>query len=210
MPTGATARISTGTHPAIAQAREAADCSRNSATVPAVLVGAPGTRRGPTGRHPELKWIPNPVCATVNWTGYPILGGPQAKGISDDGTARRPVSLVTGANKGIGLEAVGRLAGAGHRVYLAARDAGRGRAAAEAIGARFVQLDVTSDDSARRAAVVVEQVEGRLDVLVNNADITEPLRDVHDYEGGDMAAVLLTVRYAQLLPPSGSTARTPE
>jgi NAD(P)-dependent dehydrogenase (short-subunit alcohol dehydrogenase family) len=49
-----------------------------------------------------------------------------------------PVSLVTGANRGIGLETVGRLADAGHRVYLAARDAGRGRAAAEAVGARFV------------------------------------------------------------------------
>lgn len=103
-----------------------------------------------------------------------------------------PVSLVTGANKGIGLETVGRLAGAGHRVYLAARDAERGRAAAEAAGARFVQLDVTSDASARRAAGVVEQEEGHLDVLVNNAGITGPLRDVHDYEGGDMAAVLLT------------------
>jgi NAD(P)-dependent dehydrogenase (short-subunit alcohol dehydrogenase family) len=103
-----------------------------------------------------------------------------------------PVSLVTGANRGIGLETVGRLADAGHRVYLAARDAGRGRAAAEAVDARFVQLDVTSDDSARRAAGVVEQEEGRLDVLVNNAGITGPLRDVHDYEGGDMAAVLLT------------------
>jgi NAD(P)-dependent dehydrogenase (short-subunit alcohol dehydrogenase family) len=103
-----------------------------------------------------------------------------------------PVSLVTGANRGIGLETVGRLADAGHRVYLAARDAERGRAAAEAVGARFVQLDVTSDDSARRAAGVVEHEEGRLDVLVNNAGITGPLRDVHDYEGGDMAAVLLT------------------
>jgi NAD(P)-dependent dehydrogenase (short-subunit alcohol dehydrogenase family) len=103
-----------------------------------------------------------------------------------------PVSLVTGANKGIGLETVGRLAGAGHRVYLAARDAERGRVAAEAAGARFVQLDVTSDDSARSAADVVEQEEGLLDVLVNNAGITGPLRDVHDYVGGDIAAVLLT------------------
>lgn len=103
-----------------------------------------------------------------------------------------PVSLVTGANKGIGLETAGRLVGAGHRVYLAARDTERGRAAAEAISARFVQLDVTSDDSARRAADAVEQEAGHLDVLVNNAGITGPLRDVHDYEGGDMAAVLLT------------------
>ena len=77
-------------------------------------------------------------------------------------------------------------------MYLAARDTERGRAAAEAIGARFVQLDVTSDDSVRGAAGTVEQEAGHLDVLVNNAGITGPVRDVHDYEGDDMAAVLLT------------------
>ena len=102
------------------------------------------------------------------------------------------VSLVTGANKGIGLETVRRLVEAGHRVYLGARDPERGHAAAEAVGAEFVQLDVTSDDSVRRAAEVVERAEGHLDVLVNNAGITGPVRDVHDYEGEDMAAVLMT------------------
>ena len=103
-----------------------------------------------------------------------------------------PVSLVTGANKGIGLEMVRRLIGAGHRVYLAARDAERGRAAAETLGARFVQLDVTSGDSVRRAAGIVEQEDGHLDVLVNNAGITGPVRDIHEYDGDAMAAVLLT------------------
>jgi len=103
-----------------------------------------------------------------------------------------PVSLVTGANKGIGLETVRRLIGAGHRVYLAARDVERGRTAAEALGARFVELDVTSDASVRVAANVVEREEGHLDVLVNNAGITGPLRDVHEYTGEDVAAVLLT------------------
>ena len=104
----------------------------------------------------------------------------------------RPVSLVTGANKGIGLETVRRLRDAGHHVYLAARDTERGRAAAEAAGVEFVELDVTSDDSVRRAAEFVERAEGHLDVLVNNAGITGPVRDVHDYEGNDMAAVLMT------------------
>ena len=42
------------------------------------------------------------------------------------------------------------------------------------------------------SGVPVSLVTGLLDVLVNNAGITGPLRDVHDYEGGDMAAVLLT------------------
>lgn len=77
-------------------------------------------------------------------------------------------------------------------MYLAARDAERGRAAAGTLGARFVQLDVTSDDSVWRAAEVVGQEEGHLDVLVNNAGITGPVRDIHDYDGDAMAGVLLT------------------
>ena len=104
----------------------------------------------------------------------------------------RPVSLVTGANKGIGLETARRLVGAGHRVYLGARDAERGRAGADATGAEFVELDVTSDDSVRRAADIIERAEGHLDVLVNNAGITGPVRDVQEYVGDDMAAVLMT------------------
>jgi NAD(P)-dependent dehydrogenase (short-subunit alcohol dehydrogenase family) len=103
-----------------------------------------------------------------------------------------PVSLVTGANKGIGLEAVRRLIGAGHTVYLGARDVQRGRAAAEPLGARFVELDVTSDGSVSRAAELVLQEEGHLDVLVNNAGITGPFRDVHDFTGDDAAEVLMT------------------
>ena len=103
-----------------------------------------------------------------------------------------PVSLVTGANKGIGLEAVRRLIGAGHIVYLGARDADRGRPVAESLGARFVQLDVTSDESVSRAAALVTEEQGRLDVLVNNAGITGPFRDVHDYTADDAAMVLMT------------------
>ncbi len=103
-----------------------------------------------------------------------------------------PVSLVTGANKGIGLETVRRLVDAGHRVYLAARDAERGRTAAETVGARFIQLDVTSDDSVRHAAKIVGQEEGHLEVLVNNAGVTGPSRDIHEYDGDDAATVLLT------------------
>jgi NAD(P)-dependent dehydrogenase (short-subunit alcohol dehydrogenase family) len=70
-----------------------------------------------------------------------------------------PVPLVTGADKGIGLEAARRLAGAGYRVYLTARSSERGRAAAT-VGARFLELDVTSDESVHRAAGYVEQAGG--------------------------------------------------
>lgn len=75
--------------------------------------------------------------------------------------------LITGANRSLGYEAARRLIEAGHDVWVGARDEARGRAAAEALGARFVQLDVTDDAS---VAAAVETV-GELDVLINNAGI---------------------------------------
>ncbi|WP_018802497.1 SDR family NAD(P)-dependent oxidoreductase [Salinispora arenicola] len=112
-----------------------------------------------------------------------------------------PVALVTGANKGIGLETVRRLVEAGHRVYLGARSKQRGLAAAEAVVAQFLELDVTCDASVRRAVAFVEQADGHLDVLVNNAGITGPVRDPHDYTADDMTEVLLTnvVGYVRLI-----------
>ena len=53
-------------------------------------------------------------------------------------------TLITGANKGLGYETARQLIAAGHIVYIGARDPERGRQAAERLGARFVQLDVTS------------------------------------------------------------------
>ncbi|MGI5380026.1 SDR family oxidoreductase [Streptomyces sp. CA-251387] len=79
-------------------------------------------------------------------------------------------TLITGANKGLGFESARRLVAAGHTVYIGARDAERGRRAAERLGARYVQLDVT-DDSSVHAAVKTVEADGGLDVLVNNAGI---------------------------------------
>ena len=55
---------------------------------------------------------------------------------------------------------------------MGARDAERGGAAAATLGGRFVQLDVTDDASVERALRDVEEREGRLDVLVNNAGVS--------------------------------------
>ncbi|MGW1596179.1 SDR family NAD(P)-dependent oxidoreductase [Streptomyces sp. NPDC002343] len=83
------------------------------------------------------------------------------------------VTLVTGANKGIGHETARRLIKEGHTVYIGARDTERGQAAAAGLGARFVRLDVTDDTSVQDAVRVIEEHEGRLDVLVNNAGIAD-------------------------------------
>jgi NAD(P)-dependent dehydrogenase (short-subunit alcohol dehydrogenase family) len=61
-----------------------------------------------------------------------------------------------------------QLAAAGHAVWIGARDEARGQEAADAVGARFVQLDVTNDESVTAAAETVRE----LDVLVNNAGIS--------------------------------------
>lgn len=79
-------------------------------------------------------------------------------------------TLITGANKGLGFETARRLMAAGHIVYIGSRDAERGRRAAEQLGARTVQLDVTDDASVQAAAKAIE-ADGGLDVLINNAGI---------------------------------------
>ena len=81
-----------------------------------------------------------------------------------------PVALVTGANRGIGLEVCRQLARRGYTVLLGARDAGRGARASRQLGAGPISpiaLDVADDESVRAAAAGIE----RLDVLVNNAAI---------------------------------------
>lgn len=82
--------------------------------------------------------------------------------------------LVTGGNKGLGLEAARRLGELGWKVFLGSRDESRGEAAAERLAAAgvdvtLVPLDVASDESVRAAAALVRQHTDRLDVLINNA-----------------------------------------
>jgi NAD(P)-dependent dehydrogenase (short-subunit alcohol dehydrogenase family) len=80
-------------------------------------------------------------------------------------------TLITGANKGLGKETARLLVAAGHTVYVGSRDEARGRAAADELGARFVQLDVTDDASVAAALEQIEADGDGLDVLVNNAGI---------------------------------------
>ena len=80
-------------------------------------------------------------------------------------------TLITGANKGLGYETARRLLALGHDVWMAARDPDLGAAAAQALGGRFVPLDVTDDNSVAAAAETVAAAGG-LDVLINNAGIS--------------------------------------
>ena len=86
------------------------------------------------------------------------------------------IALVTGGNKGIGLEIARQLAQAGVDVIIGARDAGRGRAAVEELvaqdlRAQSVRLDLEDEVSITAAAETISDRHGRLDILVNNAGI---------------------------------------
>jgi NAD(P)-dependent dehydrogenase (short-subunit alcohol dehydrogenase family) len=84
------------------------------------------------------------------------------------------VALVTGGNRGIGLEVCRQLAGRGYTVVLGSRDVEKGRRAATTIAGNrgrvlAWQLDVTSAGDIERARARADEELGRLDALINNA-----------------------------------------
>jgi NAD(P)-dependent dehydrogenase (short-subunit alcohol dehydrogenase family) len=96
----------------------------------------------------------------------------------------RLVALVSGANKGIGLQIAKDLAARGLTVLVGSRNLKQGEAAATRIGAntRAVQLDVTDQTSITAAAERIRRELGRLDVLVNNAGISHSGTPVVSFE----------------------------
>lgn len=128
---------------------------------------APGREGGCAGGHGSH-------CRTV----YPESVLPLPDSLSancrDNIVHATPVALVTGANKGIGLQIAKDLAAHDLTVLVGSRDLDRGEAAAKAIqgDARAVRLDVTDQSSITAAAERIRDELGRLDVLVNNAGIS--------------------------------------
>ena len=91
-------------------------------------------------------------------------------------SAPEPIVVVTGGNRGIGLEISRQLAGRAARVILTARSAEAGaeavkRLAAQNLSVEFHALDVTDSESIAALLDFLERKFGRLDVLINNAGI---------------------------------------
>lgn len=86
----------------------------------------------------------------------------------------KQVALVSGANKGIGLQIAKDLVAKGFTVLVGSRNLEKGKLAVNDIGegAQAVQLDVTNQHSIVAAAEYIEKEYGRLDVLINNAGIS--------------------------------------
>ncbi|MFI0234559.1 SDR family NAD(P)-dependent oxidoreductase [Streptomyces sp. NPDC017086] len=123
------------------------------------------------------------------------------------------ITLITGANRGLGRETARQLITAGHTVYIGARDKRLGLEAAAKLGGRPLALDVTDDASVRAAAEQVGAEAGCLDVLVNNAGILGPGNDAHDataeqvrttYETNVFGAIRVTHAFLPLLEVSKS------
>jgi NAD(P)-dependent dehydrogenase (short-subunit alcohol dehydrogenase family) len=123
----------------------------------------------------------------------------------------RRVALVTGANRGIGLEICRQLAGRDILVILTSRDESKGEAAyqelvREGLDASYHQLDVTDPASIQRLAGDVHQDYGRLDILINNAGIHLDGRSVLKADLDTVRATMETNVYgpwqlAQMLVP---------
>ncbi len=88
----------------------------------------------------------------------------------------KKIALITGANKGIGLETARQLGKQGITVLVGARDEAKGKQAAEelrkaGLDAHGIVIDVNNADSIQKAAARIERDYGRLDILVNNAGV---------------------------------------
>ena len=112
----------------------------------------------------------------------------------DQGAYAGRVAVVTGGNRGIGLECARQLAQAGARVSLWARDgAALDRAAQELEPLTQVHtavVDVGQEEDVRAAAADTLEQFGKVDVLINNAGILGPRAPVQDYPAAEFERVM--------------------
>jgi NAD(P)-dependent dehydrogenase (short-subunit alcohol dehydrogenase family) len=129
------------------------------------------------------------------------------------------IALITGANKGIGLETAKQLGKLGVTILVGARDLAKGEEAAEVlrgigVDARAIKLDVVNESDRTAAANYIGKEFGRLDILINNAGVmldprsgnatsTTSSKILHDtFETNFFAVIALTQTLLPLLRKS--------
>jgi NAD(P)-dependent dehydrogenase (short-subunit alcohol dehydrogenase family) len=105
------------------------------------------------------------------------------------------VTVITGANKGLGYATARQLVASGHTVYVGSRDADRGALAARELGATPLLIDVRDDESVAAAARRVADEVGHVDVLINNAGIPGGFKPAGETTAADLHAVYDTNVY---------------
>jgi len=89
--------------------------------------------------------------------------------------------LITGANRSIGLETAKQLSKKGLFIYLGSRDIKKGKAIVKELNdkgfqnIKAIEIDVTDPDTIAAAKSIVESEQGKLDILINNAGISNGL-----------------------------------
>ncbi|MEC3915505.1 SDR family NAD(P)-dependent oxidoreductase [Nocardia sp. CDC160] len=102
------------------------------------------------------------------------------------------ITVITGANKGLGYETARQLIAAGHTVYVSARNKANADRAAQELGGIPLLIDVTDEASVDAAAEQVKAEQGHIDVLINNAGIAGRDRSPAKVTGADVTEVLDT------------------
>ena len=104
------------------------------------------------------------------------------------------IILVTGGNRGIGLEICKQLAEQDHKVILTARDAERAKIALKKLQdtVQFLILDVTQPESFKKVKIFIQEKYERLDVLINNAGIISSSKGVDKVGMDEIRALMET------------------
>lgn len=120
-----------------------------------------------------------------------------------NGKSSKPVAVVTGANRGLGLETARQLAKRDIRVILTSRSAGKGeialeKLADEGLDVAFHPLDVTSESSVADLGGFIHSRYGRVDILVNNAGVYLDSHGAEEIGGASVFATSLETLTATL------------
>jgi NAD(P)-dependent dehydrogenase (short-subunit alcohol dehydrogenase family) len=119
----------------------------------------------------------------------------RASAMATNGTTSKLITLITGANQGLGYYSAQQLANTGkYHVLIGSRDFGKAQKAIEQLVSdesvkvtasdfEALQIDVTSDDSIYAAAKTVKDKHGKLDILMNNAGIATQQAPAADGKG---------------------------